>query len=522
MVRSFKNHRIRKSRELSSDLWEFHALEGNLKDKKYQVFVPSCWENYPGFESYRGKGMYARDFEGEGTFRLEFKGVSHTAEIYVDGKKVGEHYNAYTPFEVLVRDLEPGVHRLEVAADNSFSEKSALHVPNDYKSYGGISRAVVLEDIEKVYIKWVHFTPVWKQPKQGEEKQWFCNIAVCVRNISQNAFEGSIEIELAGKKLAELQVSLKGEETGRVETGEILCGDMEMWCPENPKLYELNTVLKDWERVEIDDCIERVGFREIQINGKDILLNGKKIFIKGLCRHEDHPHFVWEENHARGLSEEQMRNPHFEKQCETCIREMITVHYNHPSIYIWGILNECASNTEYGESCYRQQYELIRTLDSSRPRSSASCQFKTDRCFGYPEVVSYNIYPLWYHDTPPKEYLEDLYQWVQSDTEGRGKPFMITEIGAGAVYGYRHPDHVKWTEEYQAEALEKQIQAVAGQEGCSGIYIWQFCDTRISEEWFGTRPKTMNNKGVVDEYRRRKQSYDIVKKLYAGIDTYLD
>ena len=61
---------------------------------------------------------------------------------------------------------------------------------------------------------------------------------------------------------------------------------------------------------------------------------------------------VWEENHARGLSEEQMRNPNFERQCETCIREMIAAHYNHPSSYIWGILNECASDTEYGRECY--------------------------------------------------------------------------------------------------------------------------------------------------------------------------
>lgn len=51
---------------------------------------------------------------------------------------------------------------------------------------------------------------------------------------------------------------------------------------------------------------------------------------------------VWEEDHARGLSEEAMRNPNFEWQCEGCIKEMVEAHYNHPSIYIWGILNECA------------------------------------------------------------------------------------------------------------------------------------------------------------------------------------
>ena len=57
----------------------------------------------------------------------------------------------------------------------------------------------------------------------------------------------------------------------------------------------------------------------------------------------------------------------------------------------------------------------------TRPRSFASCKFKTDRCFGLPEVVSYNIYPQWYHDTPAGEYLADLYGWVQAATEGGGQ-----------------------------------------------------------------------------------------------------
>lgn len=166
---------------------------------------------------------------------------------------------------------------------------------------------------------------------------------------------------------------------------------------------------------------------------------------------------------------------------------MIEAHYNHPSIYIWGILNECASHTEYGKDCYQKQYDLIRKLDPSRPRSSASCQFKTDICFGMPEVVSYNIYPLWYHDTPADVYLKELYDWVQEKTEGTGKPFLVTEIGAGAIYGYRTPAEVKWSEEYQASAIQKQLTAVFGQEGCSGVYVWQFCDGRVCDSWFGTR-----------------------------------
>ncbi len=119
-----------------------------------------------------------------------------------------------------------------------------------------------------------------------------------------------------------------------------------------------------------------------------------------------------------------------------------------------------------------------------------------------------------------KDYLEDLYQWVQTDTEGKGKPFLITETGAGAIYGYRTPAKVKWSEEYQAEALEQQITAVFEQEGCSGIYIWQFCDVRVCDSWFSIRPRTMNNKGIVDEYRRPKLSYEVVKRLYGSRGNY--
>ena len=96
----------------------------------------------------------------------------------------------------------------------------------------------------------------------------------------------------------------------------------------------------------------------------------------------------------------------------------------------------------------------------------------------------------------------------------------MTEICAGAIYGYRTPTMCKWSEEYQAKALEDQITGVLEQEGCNGIFIWQFCDVRISFEWFSTRPRTMNNKGIVDEYRRRKLSYDVVKRLYHSYSDY--
>lgn len=576
MIRAFRTNKIRKIRELSDSLWRFSPCDGEFMGKVYTVTVPCCWESLPDFSAYRGVGVFTKEFEAGGNVRLVFKGVSHTARVCVDEKEVGTHYNAYTPFSIVIKGLEPGIHRLKVYADNRFSEESALHIPNDYMSYGGISRGVVLEELKEAYIEYVHAVPI------KEDRGWRVQITVKVNSLSDRDLAYCLKLQLEGNgTMTETLVLKAGEE--KVIEKQFCVEGVEVWDMEVARLYEISAELLELpvdvpegsedaflagdslDGATFDDLIERFGFREIKTEGRDILLNGRKLRIKGFCRHEDHPMFgsalplaaieqdlqiakdlganamrtshypndelfldlcdeqgilVWEENHARGLSLEQMQNPNFERQAEDCIREMITAHINHPSIIIWGILNECASETEYGYECYKKQYDLIRSMDTSRPRSSASCKFKTDICFGLPEIVSYNLYPEWYHDTPAAEYVRDIYDWVQSDSEGSGKPFLVTEIGAGALYGYRTPAICKWSEEYQAKALENQIVGVLEQEGCSGVFIWQFCDTRISFEWFSNRPRTMNNKGIVDEYRRRKLSYDVVKRLYHSYSDY--
>ncbi len=557
MVRAFDTHKVRKEVELTGQLWEFEACQGELTGRQYRLATPCCWESIPDFAAYRGEGIFRTSFEAEGTVRLEFKGVSHTATVSLDGKEIVSHYNAYTIFDVVVKGLPAGEHVLEIKADNRFSEKSALHVPNDYMSYGGVSRPVILQELQNVYISQVHIIPV----KAGN---WQAQVEICVENVSEEVQNVDLQTEIAGQVLIWEKVSIEAGKKA-VLNGTLSFTEVQEWMMETPALYYVTTTISQNGNV-IDDYIDRFGFRVVTTEGKRIYINGKPVRIKGLCRHEDHPQFgcalpyaamaadleimkhlgansvrtahypndelfldlcdeqgflVWEENHARGLSLQSMQNPNFEPQAEQVIREMIASHYNHPSIFIWGILNECASDTEYGKQCYEAQFQLIKELDSSRPHSFASCRFKSDICFGLPDVVSYNIYPLWYHDAPVDEYLDDLYQWVQKETEGAGKPFLITEIGAGGIYGCHNNYNSKWTEEYQAETLEKQIKAVLSYEDCCGIYIWQFCDIRISEECFSGRPRTMNNKGVVDEYRRRKLAYHKVKELFASYPDYL-
>ena len=585
MVRLFERHYIRNVKELDG-MWDF-AMEG--VEKRYRMPVPGCWEQHPDFVSHREVRV-----EQEGNLRLEFKGVSHTADVFWDGEQIAHHYNAFTPFSAVVQHVKKGVHRLEVRVDNTFGEHSALHVPNDYYTYGGITRPVAMESLPEVYIREMHFTPsrdgdVWT----GRVEAVLCNLSEGAVSV---ALEGSLKAwagnaadkpgeplasaEDAGKPFADMArkdagfhadaedagkpfASAQAEIPGGGEAVLVLEGEFPgvlAWSHQSPELYLLRAwLLLDGEPV--DDLIDRVGFREVEVRGTRLYLNGQPVYLKGFNRHEDYAvegcavslqhmvqdmdlmqdmnanalrtcHYpnderfldlcdergimVWEENHARGFDLVKMQNPNFERQCEDCIREMIQNHYNHPSIVIWGILNECASEEPQAREMYRRQYEQIRSLDATRPTTSATCRHFTDICLDLPEVVSFNMYSGWYQDCSIGERNTQEIEWIRR-SGGEGKPVIVSELGAAAIYGYRDRSRCKWSEEYQADLIGKSLDVYMQDENITGVFIWQFADCRVTQEggWFASRARCHNNKGIVDEYRRPKEAYDVVKECFA-------
>ncbi len=547
MIRLFEQHFVREQKELDG-MWSYVREDG----AEYTLPVPGCIEQHPELLAYRGKGTYYKKvFIKEKTnVRLEFKGVSHTADVYFDNEFLIHHYNAYTGFSGIVESVEPGEHEIKVCVDNSFSEASALHVPNDYYTYGGIMRPVVMEQIGNVYIKNVHFTP------HKSEGIWNGKIEVEVENVSDKDIPVEVRIELAGTEMAEM-CRAGARSCGQV-TFQVKCENAEEWNTDSPRLYLLHTNLLLDGKI-VDDYIDRVGFRTISMTKQRLLINGKPIFLKGFNRHEDYGtigsaiplqvmvqdmdlmqetganavrtcHYpnderfldlcdergmmVWEENHARGLSLEQMCNPNFDRQCRDCIDEMISQHYNHPAIVVWGILNECDSTSETGREKYKNQYEQMKRLDSSRPTTSATCKHFQDICLDLPDIVSFNMYSGWYQDVPVKERHEQEMDWI-AQTGGAGKPVIVSEFGAAAMYGYRDRGRCKWSEERQADIIRENLEVYREDERITGVFIWQFADCKVTEEeWFFSRARCHNNKGVVDEYRRPKEAFDVVKQLF--------
>ncbi|RCW77274.1 glycoside hydrolase family 2 protein [Saliterribacillus persicus] len=557
MIRLFQRHRIRKNREVHG-LWEFQTINASdkLSSKRYQLPVPSCWEMHPEFLTYRGKAIYRKYFEvkEKTNIRLEFKGVSHTATVLVDGNIVATHYNAYTPFSVLLPNVDGGEHLLEVLVDNRFTEDSALHIPNDYYTYGGIIRSVILEEIPDCYIEKMKAIP------KKVDDEWHLELEAHISNLTDERQKVRMEATIADTRVITPFSEVEKGKTVMIRRS-IPIQNIREWSSQKPNLYELELNLYRGEASEpIDDQIDRIGFRTITTLDGHIQLNGENIVMRGFNRHEDHPQvgasfsqtlmvhdlelmkdmgantvrtshypndelfldlcdemgfFVWEENHARGLSLERMQHPKFQEQCLQVNEEMVTNHIHHPSIIIWGILNECASNTEEGREMYKEQIEQIRALDNSRPVTFASHHRAEELCFDLVDICSFNLYPKWYTDEDPKVLVEEAKKWAE-ELGGKGKPMIMSEFGGDGIYGYRSPTHVKGTEERQAEIIRLNLKAYEEKSYISGMLIWQFADCRVTEGlgFLLTRAGTMNQKGMVDTYRRPKLAYQTVQEIW--------
>lgn len=498
---------------------------------------------------------------------FSFAGVSHTAKVWVDDTYLGMHEGAYTGFSFVAQGLKTGEHLLKVEVDNSFNDRNALSIPNDYMTYGGISRACQVESIGNAWLSGLQLVP---------EKilgQWHLNIRVTVHSVLQ-AFQGVLRCEINGDAYALGDVHVEAGSSTDVSAC-LLVPTAVPYMLDQPVLTTVRCVLSI-DGKDVDDQIERTGFRTVETCGSNILFNGQSVKLLGFNRHEDHalfgcaiqpaammqdlqmirdmggnavrtchypndPYFldlcdemgilVWEESHARGLQEHQMLHPMFMPQSRQCIDEMIRRDISHPSIFVWGLLNECASDSDQCRPMFEELIAQIRSMDSSRPVTFATCRpgaevfgkqadpkpgfTDGDQCLHLCDVVSFNSYPGWYHDSSCTEFLDKVRQWAQQHG-GENKPYIVSEIGAGGIYGFRSRVGDRWSEERQAEILREQLTAIMDDPETCGVFIWQFADCRVSSECFYGRPRTMNNKGIVDEYRRPKLAYDVVKEIFCA------
>src|SRR6266496_4307658 len=118
---------LRTGRQSSADTiintpWKFTradvpgAAEISFDDSHWQeIRLPHTWNNLDGQDGgndyYRGPAWYRKHINigGGRNYFLRFEGVSIAADVFVNGKRVGRHHNAFGAFCFDITDaIKPG------------------------------------------------------------------------------------------------------------------------------------------------------------------------------------------------------------------------------------------------------------------------------------------------------------------------------------------------------------------------------------------------------------------------------
>lgn len=479
---------------------------------------------------------------------IRFRGMGMWTRIFVDGTELRTFALPYSQVEVDVPESALTRRELVVLSCNQFSVERVPLQENfyDFYAYGGIFRSVELHVLPEVSIARARLTPTLPNNVHG---------VISLKGMTDGALP--VLVRADGEIVLQTEVLVA---EGRAEFQFTVPGALP-WSAESPSLYTVTIETPG------DDVSQRIGFRSIETVGGELRINGEPVKLLGYCRHEAHPQYgpalplqqlvqdlqilkdmgcnfirgshypqdpdflalcdelgfyVFEESLGWGNRERHFSNPAFcEGQVEQT-RLMIEKSFNHPSVIMWGFLNEGASNEAYAVPLYRTLYELCKEEDPTRPATFASMHPFEDLCFAYCDIISINTYPGWYaHDKDETRPLDEIETRIDkiigqlARTGQNAKPFLISEIGAGAIYGWRDPLNAHWTEDYQSDYLGIVCRRVVSDRRIAGVAIWQFFDCRTySSAHAMQRPRAFNNKGSLDEYRRPKLAFHTVKKIF--------
>ncbi|MBN2627203.1 MAG: hypothetical protein JXA95_11100 [Spirochaetales bacterium] len=517
-----------------------------------RTIIPGCFDTRPDLAGKRGTALYRTGFSlcpnraGE----LRFHGLGLWCRIYVDGEALYEGAFPYSGFSVTVPPAADEKRQLDVLIDNRFDfDRVPLQEQYfDFYAYGGIYRSVELRELPAKPISRLQVIP--RDPAAGK---------ISLRlmpgyKTEEKKLQACISIN--GGAAEEIDLTREGD----LFTAEFRISNPELWSPESPRLYTITL------ETEEDAVTERFGLRSVKAEKGQVFLNDEPVKLLGFCRHEAHPQFgpalpldqihqdllilkdlgsnfirgshypqdprfldlcdemgflIWEESIGWGQREKSFTNPEFHKQQVEQTRLMVRNSINHPSIIMWGFLNEGASNEEYARPLYTDLFKTIREEDRSRPATYASMFPYEDLYWDQADIISINKYPGWYSERdetrPLEEVPSELDNYIK-EVKKRGladKPVLISEMGAGAFYSWRDPHHAHWSEEYQADFLDQLTREITSRSEYCGISLWQYCDCRTYDNRNALhRPRGFNNKGIVDEYRRPKLAYGRVRENF--------
>ncbi len=443
-------------RERNEDDREAYWQDSEVKDKSeriehgyeepYTIEVPGDWNSQEEkFLYYEGTVWYQRNFDldrlqQDERVYLYFGAVNYEAHVYLNGKKIGSHKGGFTPFnfEIPKNILKAKDNFLVVKVDNKRHSGEVPSLNIDWWNFGGITRDVDLVIVPKEFIQQYALHLDQNQDISTAKKKQKFKLKGSV-SLNKSVTEAKMVVEIP-----ELNLRKDYTFSGKKLDFEFEAKKLELWSPDNPKLYDVTFRFAD------EELNDKIGFRTIETSGKDILLNGEPVFLRGICIHEEIPeearraHSKKDAERLLGWSKDLNANmvrlahyPHNENMIKTAdslgimvwseipvywaldfesedvlikaekqLEEMITRDRNRASVIIWSVGNETPVNphrTEFMKSLIFKSKKMdnTRLISAALQVHSENGVFRiNDPLVEFTDIISVNEYLGWYGGFP--------------------------------------------------------------------------------------------------------------------------
>lgn len=516
------------------------------------LWVPGSWNTQkPELTFFEGTIWYRKTFDKKDIshnkrYFVHIGAANYITTVTFNGKELGKHEGGFTPFCFEITHLINETDNYLIIGVNA--SRRGNYIPSevtDWFNHGGITRDVKLIETHQTFIN-NYFISLDKTTLHAKTK----------RINGKLELSGSSIPEKARIIIPELKINeeIKIEPTG-ITDFTVDVKNMKLWSPQNPKLYSIT--------LEAGDEIihDKIGFRTIETQGKQILLNGEPIFLKGICLHDENPlrkdranciedaelllnwaqelgcnfirlaHYPHQEHIVRLADEKgillweelplywgiQWGNPEVLRKAKKQYTELINRDYNRASSIIWSIANETAPIPDRN-AFLTELADYIKSIDNTRLISAAIK--KDQELDGHPDsvytyndpliekldVISINEYLGWYGGLPEatreKSFSSDF-----------NKPIIISEFGSGALQGFHADKLTRWSEEFQEYHYQESINMFDKIDGLVGMTPWILVDFMSLLRQLQGVQDGWNRKGVISEKGHKKKGVLHLKKI---------
>lgn len=520
-------------------------------------------------------GWYRIAFKGppaanDRGWQLSFEQVRRVAQVWLNGRYLGQHDDPYVPFSFPARSLRPGaLNQLIVRVDNRLLPG---HVPEDWWNYGGIVRPVTLEPVGRVQLSNLGVMPVLGCHFSCGHLQ----VVGTLTNHSPSTLSPDVTVKLTTPLGVTTATSVGAGSLAPGDSRQMrfrvrVRGPLELWGPGHPSLYHVTVDTAAAGRVEQVNRLH-VGMRSVRVSDGVLYLNGQRLWLHGASIVDDVPghgaaltnadvdatvsqlqalganitraHYVLSNYMLDKLDEagilvwNQPPVYHYDPVLASAsgragalkmLEQTIIAARSHPSVVINSVGNELSPtpSTTPGTLDYlREAIPLARRLDPTAPVAlDIYCYpgYARQPIYAKFDVLGINDYFGWYkgeagHSTASFAELTSFL--TQQHQRYPRSALVVSEFGAEAYYS--GSPAVKGTYQFQTDYVRHTIDDLDTLPFMNGSIYWTLREFAVRPGWKGGLPAPLPTpstgltyKALVSYGGTLKPAFAAAKQLFA-------